>query len=92
MNFCIHIRIKSFLMHGYNDALDKQESKSKLLVCCIAQFVESLRRNRWGPGSNPYKIVSKGYSANLFLHINVKKYFIYEKSTYFKNIKIYTYI
>ena len=36
---------------GLEDAMDKQVSKSKLLVCYIAQFVESLRRNRWGPGS-----------------------------------------
>ena len=58
------------------DALDKQVSKSKLLCACIAQIIESLRRNRLGPGSNPAqpRFFSKGYSANLLLHIRYLKY------------------
>ena len=38
---------------GLEDALDKQVSKSNLLSACIAQSIESLRRNRLGPGSTP---------------------------------------
>ena len=52
--------------------MDKQVSKSKLLCAYIAQFIESLRRNRLGPGSNPAQprnFFSKGYSANLLLHV-----------------------
>ena len=38
---------------GLEDALDEQVSKSNLLSAGIAQSIESLRRNRLGPGSNP---------------------------------------
>ena len=38
---------------GLEDALDKQISKSNLLCARIAQFIESLRRNRLDLGSNP---------------------------------------
>ena len=38
---------------GLEDAMDKQVTNSKRLVRCIAQFVESLRRNLLGPDLNP---------------------------------------
>ena len=48
-----------FISYSYTDltdledALGKEVSKSKLLVCCVAQLVERLRRNPLGSGSNP---------------------------------------
>ena len=39
---------------GLGFCFRKIYSSSKLLVCGIAQFVESLRQNRLGPGSNPW--------------------------------------
>ena len=38
---------------GLEDAMVKQVSKSNRLCSCIAQCIESWRRNHLGPGSNP---------------------------------------
>ena len=54
---------------GLEDALDKQVSKSNLLCVCIAQFIESLRRNPLGPGSNPAQPRKTGCSFWLMCNL-----------------------
>ena len=75
---------------------DTSSLRTELYLCCIAQFVESLRRNLLGPGSNPDQPRNHFKGKTLYDYLrNVIQYgtlaSIRRKET-FENLIVYPFI